>query len=108
MSEQEVKSDATTDNLSVLVISLLKGVIYQEGDNTLWNSLLNLQARVRDYVTVMGLELALDEAEGYAFLRSRAETDEDTNPKPQRLIARRQLISGQPAAGTAAQETGRI
>jgi hypothetical protein len=91
MSEQEVKSDATTDNLSVLVISLLKGVIYQEGDNTLWNSLLNLQARVRDYVTVMGLELALDEAEGYAFLRSRAETDEDTNPKPQRLIARRQL-----------------
>lgn len=91
MSEQEVKCDATRDSLSILVISLLKGVIYQEGDAALWNALLKLQARVRDYVTVMGLELALDEAEGYAFLRSRPETDDDANPKPQRLIARRQL-----------------
>ena len=91
MSEQELKSAETTDGLSLLVISLLKGVIYQEGDAALWNSLLNFQARVRDYVTVMGLELALDEAEGYAFLRSRPETDDDASQKPQRLIARRQL-----------------
>ena len=91
MSEQELKSAEITDGLSLLVISLLKGVIYQEGDAALWNSLLNLQARVRDYVTVMGLELALDEAEGYAFLRSRPETDDDASQKPQRLIARRQL-----------------
>ncbi len=89
--EQEFKINATTDGLSVLVISLLKGVIYQEADATLWNALINMQARVRDYVTVMGLELALDEAEGYAFLRSRPETDDEPNQKIQRLIARRQL-----------------
>jgi hypothetical protein len=54
-------------------------------------SLLQLQARVRDYVGVVGLQLVLDEAEGYAFLRSRPEDPADpTTPSP-RLVARRQL-----------------
>ncbi len=78
--------------LSTLVITLLKGVVYREGDERLWGSLLNLQARVRDYVAVLGLDLVLDEAEGYAFLKSRPEpADDDTGPRPPRLIARRPL-----------------
>ena len=62
MAEQELKSEyiASSNELSVLLISLLKGVIYQESDAGIWNALLNLQARVRDYVTVLGLELVLD------------------------------------------------
>lgn len=76
--------------LSVVLIPLLKGVIYQEGDAALWNALLNLQARVRDYVAVLGLELVLDEAEGYAFLRSRPDEEGDA-PRLPRLIARRPL-----------------
>ncbi|MEJ2328174.1 MAG: DUF4194 domain-containing protein [Chromatiaceae bacterium] len=80
-----------TANLSALVIPLLKGVIYQENDPALWNGLLNLQARVRDYVSVIGLDLMLDEAEGYAFLRSRHEEDEETGVRLPRLIARRPL-----------------
>ena len=39
--------------------------------------LLDLQARVRDYVAVLGLELVLDEAEGYAFLRARDREEDD-------------------------------
>lgn len=79
-------------DLSVLVINLLKGVIYRDGDERLWASLLNLQARVRDYVTVLNLELVLDEAEGYAFLKSRPETtDDEPSPRLPRLVARRQL-----------------
>jgi hypothetical protein len=80
-------------DLSAAVIPLLKGVIYQEGDVGLWSALLNLQARLRDYVAVLGLELVRDEAEGYAFLRSRqaADDDEDAAPKLPRLIARRPL-----------------
>lgn len=78
--------------LSALVIGLLKGVLYREGDERLWGTLLDLQARVRDYVSVLGLELVLDEAEGYAFLKSRAETAEDeAAPKLPRLVARRPL-----------------
>ena len=49
---------------------LLKGVLYQAGDPARWGQLMNLQARVRDYVGVLGLELILDEAEGYAFVRT--------------------------------------
>ncbi len=75
--------------LSLLVIGLLKGVIYQENDPSLWHSLLTLQARVREYVAVLALELVLDEAEGYAFLRARAgNEDEDKLP---RLMPRRPL-----------------
>ena len=80
--------------LSALLIALLKGVIYREGDGRLWGALPNLQARVRDYVSVLGLELVLDEAEGYAFLKSRADPAEDESggaPKLPRLIARRPL-----------------
>lgn len=68
-------------DLSALVVPLLKGVIYQESDATLWNALIKLQARVRDYVAVLGLELVLDEAEGYAFLRSRNREGEDDDDK---------------------------
>ena len=62
-------ANAAQPDLSTLVITLLKGVLHREGDERLWGSLLNLQPRVRDYVGVLGLDLVLDEAEGYAFLK---------------------------------------
>lgn len=77
--------------LTGLVVPLLKGVIYQETDAGQWQSLLRLQPAVRDYVAVLGLELAVDEAEGYAFLRSRAQDDEDEAAPLPRLVARRPL-----------------
>ena len=81
--------------LSGVVIALLKGVIYQEASATAWQALYALQARVRDYVAVLGLELVLDEAEGYAFLRavqplSEGVDDAATDSLP-RLVARRPL-----------------
>jgi hypothetical protein len=78
--------------LAVVVVPLLKSVLYQEENPTAWSALLNLQAGVRDYVAVLGLDLMLDEAEGYAFLKSRQEEPEDERATPTpRLIARRQL-----------------
>ena len=79
-------------DLSTLLIGLLKSVLYRESDERQWATLLNLQARVRDYVTVLNLELVLDEAEGYAYLKSRAVPD-DTDSRAQlpRLVARRPL-----------------
>ncbi len=77
--------------LSSMVVPLLKGVIYQDENPGLWGSLLNLQASVRDYVAVLGLELMLDEAEGYAFLRSRQNGEEDEAKAIPRLVVRRQL-----------------
>ncbi len=76
-------------NIAPLLITLFKGVLYQDRNPDLWQDLLELQARVRDYIGVLGLELILDEAEGYAYLRQRpyAEGDEELP----RLVTRRQL-----------------
>ena len=82
-------------DLSVLLIGLLKGVLYKDNDALKWQQLLSLQAQIRDYAGVLGLELVLDEAEAYAFLRSYSvEYQEDKLEKDipaQRLVARRQL-----------------
>ncbi|MEO6623786.1 MAG: DUF4194 domain-containing protein [Burkholderiaceae bacterium] len=87
-------TDAEAD-LSSVLIPLLKGVTYCADDAAHWSNLLHLQGRVRDHVGVLGLELMLDEAEGYAFLRSRPEPQDETaqsSPaKLPRLVARRPL-----------------
>jgi len=77
------------DGLSRVVVTLLKGVLYQENDPGLWQQLLNLQARVRDYVAVLGLTLIVDEAEGYAWLHTREAAEGEEQPP--RLMVRRQL-----------------
>jgi hypothetical protein len=82
---------AANNHLSVLLIQLLKTVLYREGDERLWADLLNLQAQVRDYVAVLNLELVLDEAEGYAFLKNKTEQDDEDAPALPRLVARRPL-----------------
>lgn len=94
MQQEQTPASAAPD-LAPLAVHLLKGVVYRDGDEALWGALLQLQARVRDYMAVLNLELVLDEAEGYAFLRSRpdpdaAEGDEGAAKRP-RLIPRRAL-----------------
>src|SRR5580658_8450121 len=84
---------AAEPDLPVVVTSLMKGVVYRDAHERVWRQLLQLQAQVRDYVAVIGLTVVIDEAEGYAFLRSRpAEPDAaDDRQAPPRLIARRSL-----------------
>ena len=78
--------------LSQLMVHLLKSVLYRQDDERLWASLLNLQARVREQAAVLLLDLVLDEAEGYAFLKSQPEPEHaDATPRLPRLIARRPL-----------------
>ncbi|MFH0780602.1 MAG: DUF4194 domain-containing protein [Pseudomonadota bacterium] len=81
----------TSDDLSVVVVSLLRGVVYQEEKAEVWNGLLNLQAAVRDYMAVLGLELVLDEAEGYAFLKSKPDDEEKPEAAIPRLVRRQPL-----------------
>lgn len=98
--EPPTPGESSPRALSGVVVPLLKGVVYRESDAVLWNALVDVQARVRDYVAVLGLELVLDEAEGHAFLRSRPDEDGGSEagdadardgPAPPRLIARRPL-----------------
>ncbi len=75
--------------LSQLLIALFKGVLHREQSPELWQSLLELQPRVHDYVRVLGLDLMFDDAEGYAYFRQGTVTEGE--PELPRLVARRQL-----------------
>lgn len=77
------------DPFSLVLIALMKGVTERGQDAALWQSLLQLQARVRDHFAPFGLELMIDEAEGYAYLRQRPVIE--GAPALPRLVARRQL-----------------
>lgn len=77
-------------DLTRLVVPLLKGVQYREDDAAQWAALLQLQARVRDYVAVLALDLVVDEAEGYAFVRAQP-VDESSTDKLPRLVRRQPL-----------------
>ena len=79
-------------DLSVILIRLLKGVVYREDHERLWSLLIRLQFKLREYVGVLGLELILDESEGYAFLKSRPDPEDGVGSlRAPRLIARRPL-----------------
>ena len=80
-------------DLTSLVVPLLKGVLYREDDAAQWAALLQLQARVRDYVSVLALELVVDEAEGFAFLRAQPQDLEGAAKLPR--LVRRQPLSFQ-------------
>ncbi|MDY0092932.1 MAG: DUF4194 domain-containing protein [Candidatus Vecturithrix sp.] len=57
-----------------VIIKLLQDVLYDE-EKTTWSDLLTYQIPVRDYFAKIGLELHLDEREGFAFLKQPEEED---------------------------------
>lgn len=77
------------NRLGQLLVGLFQGVLYRDADATLWQPLIDLQGRVRDYCATIGLELILDEAEGYAYLRQRPAVPGEVELP--RLVQRRQL-----------------
>jgi hypothetical protein len=83
----------TEQDLSLPVTQLMKGAVYRDTHERAWQHLLALQPQVRDYVAVMGLQVVIDEAEGYAFCRQRPpdEAGDDAGTQLPRLIPRRPL-----------------
>ena len=49
-----------TNALSVVLVALMKGIADREADPALWQSLTGIQARVRDYIAGLGLDLVHD------------------------------------------------
>lgn len=80
----------TEPDLSAPVVQLMKGAVYRDTHNKAWEQLLQLQPQVRDYVEVLGLQVVIDEAEGYAFLRQRPADEDDSSQIPM-LVPRRSL-----------------
>jgi len=83
--------EQTPDNrLSVVLIALLKGVVYRDDQQAVWQDLLKLQTATRDYVTMLCLELKLFEEDGYAWLAQLKPVDENSPGLP-KLVTRRPL-----------------
>jgi hypothetical protein len=90
--DRELESAGRQASLAAVLIALFKGVLYHDQSPEQWHALQQLQPRVRDQVSLFGLELVVDEAEGYAYLRQRpAAEGEQELP---RLVQRRQLGFG--------------
>lgn len=101
--------DASPSELSLAVVHLCKGPIYRDDQERLWETLSRVQRQVSDFVAVLGLEVVIDEAEGYAYLRSQ--------PPRRRCAGRSASPPGRPAhtllprqrpAGVIAQAAGRV
>ena len=81
--------DGHSPSVSPVLITLFKGVLYQDRSPELWQTLLRLQAGVQEHASIFGLELTLDESEGYAYLCQRTPAEDE--PELPRLVQRRQL-----------------
>lgn len=84
------RQNAAVDPLGLVAVRLLRGVVFSDRDSGIWEQLIGLRARVGDYMAVLGLELVIDEGEGYAYLHSRGD-EVDGNRAVPRLIPRRPL-----------------
>ena len=73
--------------IATSAIRLMQGVVYQESDA--WGDLLRHRGAVRDHFALIGLDVVIDDDEGYAYLRT-AETPDGEEPLP-RVIRRRAL-----------------
>jgi hypothetical protein len=71
------------------IITLMRGVVYRESAEDVWLTLDRRPAPVRDHFAALGVEVVVDDAEGFAYLRS-VEPNEGEEPLP-RLIRRRSL-----------------
>jgi len=76
-------------SIASAIIRLMQGVVYRESDEDTWLTLERLGAGVRDHFATIGVDVVVDDAEGYAYLRSRPE--EDGDEVLPRLVRRRPL-----------------
>ena len=56
---------------SIALIGLLKGIVYNH-QKEIWENLIQFETDLKKYVDAMGLELYLDQSEGYAYLRQHS------------------------------------
>ncbi len=71
------------------IIRLMRGVVYREADEDSWLALQHQAAPIRDHFATIGVDVVLDDTEGYAYLRS-VDDNEDDQTLP-RLVKRRSL-----------------
>jgi len=74
---------------ALVVIRLLQGVINYD-EKTAWDCLIQYQRDIKQYFSGIGIEVFIQESEGYAFLRQKEPSLSEEEQIPH-LIERRQL-----------------
>lgn len=75
--------------VAAAIIQLMRGVVYREHDEHSWTTLDRQGPAVRDHFAAVGVDVIVDDTEGYAYLKTRPEADGE-EPLP-RLVIRRTL-----------------
>jgi hypothetical protein len=75
--------------VAAAIIKLMNGVVYREHDESGWTTLDRDGPAVRDHFGGVGVDVIVDDTEGYAYLQTRPEADGE-EPLP-RLVIRRTL-----------------
>lgn len=81
--------DLNEYEFSEALIALLKGIVNEASDVRIWNTILEQQVYIEDYVSKIGLQLIISNQDGYAYLK-QIDYREEQKPLP-RLITKRQL-----------------
>ncbi|MCL2780564.1 MAG: DUF4194 domain-containing protein [Actinomycetia bacterium] len=75
--------------VAAAIIHLMRGVVYREQDESSWTTLEHRAPAVRDHFAAIGVEVVIDDTEGYAYLQTKPDADGE-EPLP-RLVMRRTL-----------------
>lgn len=75
------------------IIQLMRGVVYQESHEMAWEALGRHDGAIRDHFATVGVDVIVDDTEGYAYLKTAPEVA-DVDPLP-RLVQRRTLTHPQ-------------
>lgn len=82
----------SSNELSRVLIHLLKGIVYRDEQEILWQSLLKRQNQVKEYIQILGLSLVIFEDEGFAWLKIReTERENEIENALPKLASRRPL-----------------
>lgn len=74
---------------SIPIIYLFKGVLYNTNEQV-WKALTTYEKPIREYFSVVGLDLVINEAEGFAFLKQIPFNEEISGHVP-KLVEKRQI-----------------
>ena len=82
-----MEKTSTIPPYAPLIVKLFQNVIYDE-DRKTWQNLITYQRPIREYFATIGVELLLNEQDGFAFI---SQPDEMEGQKVPRLVSRMPL-----------------
>ncbi len=89
MENTNATNQSNIPHYAPVLVRLFQGVVYDE-DKKVWNDLVAFQHQVRKYFAMIGVDLHLNEQEGFAYL-SQPEEIEGESVKVPRLTRRMPL-----------------